>query len=138
MECFQCAYTITDNNHPIMQGMSDFKINDEAFFLITKPTLSPQGLHVLATAPMPKRASAGDHGGSRAADLDLRTSLRPGSVIPSIRLDAGTQLRQLLGSAGSADDSARHCVGRQMADRSLDDRQTAAAGRPRTARRGVG
>jgi type 1 glutamine amidotransferase len=59
----EIAYTITDKNHPIMQGMSDFKINDEAFFLLTKPTLSPEGLHVLATAPMPKSNSAGEHVG---------------------------------------------------------------------------
>jgi type 1 glutamine amidotransferase len=59
----EIAYTITDRNHPIMQGMSDFTITDEAFFLITKPTLSPEGLHVLATAPMPKSNSAGEHAG---------------------------------------------------------------------------
>ena len=59
----EIAYTITDKNHPIMQGMSDFKITDEAFFLITKPTLNPEGLHVLATAPMPKSNSAGEHVG---------------------------------------------------------------------------
>ena len=46
-----------------MQGMSDFKIQDEAFFMLTKPTLSPQGLRVLATAPMPKSNSAGEHAG---------------------------------------------------------------------------
>ena len=40
----EIAYTIADKTHPIMQGMSNFTINDEAFFLITKPTLSPQGL----------------------------------------------------------------------------------------------
>jgi type 1 glutamine amidotransferase len=59
----EIAYTIADRNHPIMQGVSDFTINDEAFFLITKPTLSPEGLHVLATAPMPKSNSAGEHVG---------------------------------------------------------------------------
>src|SRR6476619_807094 len=59
----EIAYTITDKSHPIMQGMTDFKINDEAFFLLTKPTLSPDGLHVLATAPMPKSTSAGEHVG---------------------------------------------------------------------------
>ena len=59
----EIAYTITDKAHPIMQGMSDFKITDEAFFLITKPTLNPEGLHVLATAPMPKSNSAGEHVG---------------------------------------------------------------------------
>src|SRR5690242_3868650 len=35
----EIAYTIADKSHPIMQGMSDFKITDEAFFLLTKPTL---------------------------------------------------------------------------------------------------
>ena len=59
----EIAYTITDKNHPIMKGMSDFKITDEAFFLLTKPTLNPQGLKVLATAPMPKSSSAGEHAG---------------------------------------------------------------------------
>ena len=59
----EIAYTITDTSHPIMQGMSDFKITDEAFFLLTKPTLSPQGLKVLATAAMPKSNSAGEHVG---------------------------------------------------------------------------
>jgi type 1 glutamine amidotransferase len=59
----EIAYTIADKNHPITKGMSDFKITDEAFFLITKPTLNPQGLKVLATAPMPKSNSAGEHAG---------------------------------------------------------------------------
>ena len=31
------TYTITDKTHPIMQGMTDFEIDDEAFFLLTKP-----------------------------------------------------------------------------------------------------
>ena len=44
-------------------GIPDFTITDEAFFLITKPTMSPEGLHVLATAAMPKSNSAGEHAG---------------------------------------------------------------------------
>ncbi len=44
-------YTIVDKASPIMKGMSDFEINDEAFFKITWAT-NP-GIHVLATAPMP-------------------------------------------------------------------------------------
>ena len=44
-------YTIADPAHPIMQGMSSFEINDEAFFRITWSE-SPK-VHVLATAPMP-------------------------------------------------------------------------------------
>jgi type 1 glutamine amidotransferase len=59
----ELAYTISDNEHPIMKGMSDFSITDEAFFLITKPTLSPQGLKVLATTTIPKSNAAGDHAG---------------------------------------------------------------------------
>jgi len=44
-------YTIVDKASPIMKGMSDFEINDEAFFKITWAK-SPD-VHVLATAPMP-------------------------------------------------------------------------------------
>ena len=49
-------YTITDTANPIMQGMSDFTLADEAFM---KMTWAPSGLHALATVPMPK----GDHKG---------------------------------------------------------------------------
>jgi type 1 glutamine amidotransferase len=59
----EIAYTITDKAHPIMQGMTDFKINDESFFLLTKPTIFPQGLKVLATTTIPKSNSAGEHAG---------------------------------------------------------------------------
>ena len=60
----EIAYTITDKTHPIMQGMSDFKIDDEAFFLLTKPNVQANpGMRVLATAPMPKSNSAGEHVG---------------------------------------------------------------------------
>lgn len=44
-------YTITDPAHPIMQGISDFEITDEAFFRMTWSE-TPK-IHVLATAPMP-------------------------------------------------------------------------------------
>lgn len=44
-------YTIADPAHPIMRGMTDFELNDEAFFRIT--WASSPGVHVLATAPMP-------------------------------------------------------------------------------------
>jgi type 1 glutamine amidotransferase len=45
-------YTIADRAHPIMQGMNDFEIQDEAFYRMTWAQ-SP-GIHVLATAPMPE------------------------------------------------------------------------------------
>ena len=44
-------YTIVDKASPIMKGMSDFEINDEAFFKIT--WAQNPGIKVLATAPMP-------------------------------------------------------------------------------------
>jgi type 1 glutamine amidotransferase len=47
----EIKYTIVDKESPIMQGMSDFSIQDEAFFKMTWAT-DPK-IHVLATAPMP-------------------------------------------------------------------------------------
>jgi type 1 glutamine amidotransferase len=47
----EIKYTIVDTESPIMQGMSDFSIQDEAFFKMTWAT-DPK-IHVLATAPMP-------------------------------------------------------------------------------------
>jgi type 1 glutamine amidotransferase len=44
-------YTIVDKASPIMKGLSDFTINDEAFFKMT--WASDPKIHVLATAPMP-------------------------------------------------------------------------------------
>ena len=44
-------YTIVDKASPIMKGLSDFEIQDEAFFKIT--WAQAPGIHVLATAPMP-------------------------------------------------------------------------------------
>jgi type 1 glutamine amidotransferase len=57
----EIKYTIVDRSDPIMQGMSDFSITDEAFMLMTW-SKSPQ-IHVLATAPMPQSQSAGTHVG---------------------------------------------------------------------------
>jgi type 1 glutamine amidotransferase len=54
-------YTIADTSHPIMQGMSNFTIKDEAFFLITWAK-SP-AIHVLATATMAATRSAKGHEG---------------------------------------------------------------------------
>jgi type 1 glutamine amidotransferase len=54
-------YTIVDTAHPIMQGMSNFTIKDEAFFLMTWAK-SP-GIKVLATATMAETPSAKGHHG---------------------------------------------------------------------------
>ena len=50
-------YTIVDKADPIMQGMSDFTINDEAFMQMT---WAPSGIKVLATVPMPVGSHAGE------------------------------------------------------------------------------
>jgi type 1 glutamine amidotransferase len=54
-------YTIVDPSSPIMQGMSNFQIKDEAFFLMT--WAQNPAIHVLATAPMAATPSAGTHKG---------------------------------------------------------------------------
>jgi type 1 glutamine amidotransferase len=54
-------YTIVDKTNPIMQGMSDFTIKDEAFFLMTW-SKSPQ-IHVLANATIATTPSAKGHEG---------------------------------------------------------------------------
>jgi type 1 glutamine amidotransferase len=55
------AYTIANPSHPIVQGLSDFTLKDEAFFLITWAK-SPE-ISVLATAPIAATKSAGTHKG---------------------------------------------------------------------------
>ena len=123
------AYTIVDTAHPIMQGMTDFTIKDEAFFLMTWAK-SPE-INVLAIG-----ADGGDaerrhaQGRSRAADLDLRARALPGpasAAVPRVRLDAGPQLRELRQPADPADAAARHRVGGQAPGRRADDRAPAAA-----------
>ncbi len=54
-------YTIADTAHPIMQGMSNFQIKDEAFFNMTW-SKTPE-IHVLATATMAATPSAKGHEG---------------------------------------------------------------------------
>jgi type 1 glutamine amidotransferase len=54
-------YTIVDKANPIMEGMSDFTIKDEAFFLMTWAQ-SPK-IHVLANATIADTPSAKGHAG---------------------------------------------------------------------------
>jgi type 1 glutamine amidotransferase len=54
-------YTIVDKSNPIMEGMSDFTIKDEAFFLMTWAQ-SPK-IHVLANAKIADTPSAKGHVG---------------------------------------------------------------------------
>jgi type 1 glutamine amidotransferase len=54
-------YTIVDTANPIMQGMSNFTIKDEAFFLMT--WAKTPAINVLATATMAATPSAKGHEG---------------------------------------------------------------------------
>jgi type 1 glutamine amidotransferase len=54
-------YTIVDKTNPIMQGVSDMTIYDEAFYSMTWAKDPP--VHVLATAVIPGTPSAGTHKG---------------------------------------------------------------------------
>lgn len=54
-------YTVTDAADPIMKGMSNFTIDDEAFYNMT--WAHDPGIHVLATTVIPGTPSAGAHKG---------------------------------------------------------------------------
>lgn len=55
------AYTVVDTGDPIMKGMSNFTIFDEAFYAIT--WAQDPAIHVLATTSIPGTPSAGTHKG---------------------------------------------------------------------------
>jgi type 1 glutamine amidotransferase len=69
-------YTVVDSSHPIMQGVSNFTIEDEAFFLITWAK-SP-AIHVLATATMAATPSAKGHEGEVVPQLWTYENTLPG------------------------------------------------------------
>ena len=60
-------YTIVDKANPIMQGMSDITIFDEAFFTMT--WAKDPAIHLLATAIVPGTPSAGTHKGEVAPQI---------------------------------------------------------------------
>jgi type 1 glutamine amidotransferase len=55
------AYTVADSTDPIMKGMSNLTIFDEAFYNMT--WAHDPGIHVLATTAIPGTPSAGAHKG---------------------------------------------------------------------------
>jgi len=55
------AYTVVDSTDPIMKGMSNFTIFDEAFYGMT--WAQDPAIHVLATTAIPGTPSAGTHKG---------------------------------------------------------------------------
>ena len=69
-------YTIVDKSDPIMEGMSDFTLWDEAFFKMTWAE-SPK-VHVLATAVIAGTPSAGSHKGEVAPQIWTYEHTLPG------------------------------------------------------------
>ena len=64
----EIKYTIVDKQSPIMKGVSDFSIQDEAFFKMTwAPDANP--IHVLATATMPDTPGAQGHVGEAVPQI---------------------------------------------------------------------
>jgi type 1 glutamine amidotransferase len=72
----EIPYTIADKSSPIMQGMTGFKIEDEAFFLMTWAK-SP-AIQVLATAVMAATPSAGTHAGEVVPQIWTYEHTMPG------------------------------------------------------------
>jgi type 1 glutamine amidotransferase len=69
-------YTVVDRESPIMKGMSDITISDEAFYNMTW-SKDPE-IHVLATAVIPPTRSAGDHKGEVVPQIWTYTHTLPG------------------------------------------------------------
>jgi type 1 glutamine amidotransferase len=69
-------YTITDRANPIMRGVPDLTIVDEAFFNMT--WASNPGIHVLATTVIPGTPSAGAHKGEVVPQIWTYEHILPG------------------------------------------------------------
>lgn len=74
------AYKIADRDHPIMQGMTDFTIADESFFLMSWAK-NPE-IHVLATAAQAATPSAGPHAGEVVPQIWSYERMIPGGTQP--------------------------------------------------------
>ena len=74
----KCPTPSSTQAHPIMQGVTNFTINDEAFFNMTW-SKTPE-IHVLATAVMAKTQSAGTHAGEVVPQIwTYEKSMLPGA-----------------------------------------------------------
>ena len=69
-------YTVVDKSNPIMADMSDFTIEDEAFFLMT--WAKDPAPHILATAVIAGTPSAGEHKGEVAPQMWTYEHTMPG------------------------------------------------------------
>lgn len=71
-------YTVVDTASPIMKGMSNFTLFDEAFYNMT--WARNPGIHVLATAVIPGTPSAGTHKGEVVPQIWTYEHTLPGGV----------------------------------------------------------
>ena len=71
-------YTIVDRSNPLMEGMSDITIFDEAFFNMTWSKNPP--IHLLATTVIPGTPSAGSHQGEVVPQIWTFEHTLPGGV----------------------------------------------------------
>lgn len=69
-------YTVTDSADPIMKGMSNFTLDDEAFYNMT--WAKDPGIHVLATTVIPATPSAGSHKGEVVPQIWTYEHTMPG------------------------------------------------------------
>src|ERR1017187_2657288 len=70
------AYTVVDSADPIMKGMSNFTIFDEAFYKMT--WAQDPGIHVLATTVISGTPSAGSHKGEVVPQIWTYEHMLPG------------------------------------------------------------
>jgi type 1 glutamine amidotransferase len=104
-------YTIVDKSNPIMQGMSDITIFDEAFYNMTWAKDPP--IHVLATAVIPGTPSAGAHKGEVVPQIWTHASRWAAGT--RVRLDAGSYLRQFRKPANPSNVASWHRLGGEKA-----------------------
>ena len=69
-------YTVADPSHPIMKGMSNFTLDDEAFYNMT--WAHDPGIHVLATTAIPGTPSAAAHKGEVVPQIWTYEHTAPG------------------------------------------------------------
>ena len=111
-------YTIVDRSNPLMEGMSDITIFDEAFFNMTWSKNPP--IHLLATTVIPGTPSAGSHQGEVVPQIWTfdHTAAGWGSGA-SLRVDAGPHLCQLRFSPDPNHAPQSDCVGGEKADQRI-------------------
>ena len=107
-------YTIVDKSNPIMQGMTDMTIKDEAFFNMTwNKDPAP---HILATAIIPGTPSAGTHKGEVAPQIwTYEHTLPGGQPARAFVWMQGHIYANFANPAAAGHAPSRNCLGRRRA-----------------------